>query len=65
MKIKGHVLAVSNNGDQIEVKMQGATPGAARWRRLEVVTFTLPDTDGVRRTFFIGRKLTITIKASA
>ncbi len=63
MKIKGHVLEVKTVGDKLEVKMQGAGVGEADWRPMNVVTFQCADLPSHQRAFFVGRNLTVEIKA--
>ena len=63
MKIRGHVLEVKTVGDKLEVKMQGAGEADADWRPFNVITFQCADVPAAERTFYVGRRLTVEIKA--
>ena len=63
MKIRGHVLEVKTIGDKLEVKMQGVGDADADWRPLNVVTFQCADVPSAQRAFFVGRRVTVEIKA--
>lgn len=63
MKIDCHVIATETTGDGLRVTMQGKPPSAADWRALERQEIILPDTEATRRAFYVGREVTITVKA--
>ena len=63
MKIRGHVLEVKTLGDKLEVKMQGAGDADADWRSLNVITFQCADLPSSQRAFYVGRDVTVVIKA--
>ena len=63
MKIRGHILEVKTIGDKLEVKMQGVGETDADWRPMNVVIFQCADLLSAQRAFWVGRSLTIEIKA--
>lgn len=63
MKIRGHILEVKTIGDKLEVKLQGAGEADAGWRGLNVVTFQCADVPSAQRAFYVGRTVTVEIKA--
>jgi hypothetical protein len=63
VKIRGHILEAKTVGDKLEVKMQGAGESDADWRALNVITFQCADLPSAQRAFYVGRNLTIEIKA--
>jgi hypothetical protein len=63
MKIRGHILEVKTTGDKLEVRMQGVGEADADWRPLNVVTFQCADLPSAQRAFYVGRNVTVEIKA--
>jgi len=64
VKIRGHVLEVKSLGDKLEIKMQGSGDADAMWRSLNLITFQCADLPAARRSFHIGREVTVEIKAT-
>ncbi len=64
MKIRGHVLEVKTLGDKLEVKMQGIGDTDAEWRSMNVITFQCADLPLASRAFYVGRNVTVEIKAT-
>ena len=62
MKIEGEIIGVENMGDTLRVDIQGNPPTAAEWRPLGRQSFTIPDTATGGKTFYVGRKVSITIE---
>jgi hypothetical protein len=63
VKIRGHVLEVKTLGDKLEVRMQGEGTGDAAWRPMNVITFQCADLPSSQRAFYVGRQVTVEIKA--
>lgn len=62
MKITGHVLEMRDCGDEVEITAQGKADNSADWRPWTKITFRLPALDGVKRSYWLGRKVTIEVK---
>lgn len=63
MKIRGNITSVTTTGDQLEVRMQGIGDADADWRPTNVVMFQCADLPSHQRAFYVGRALTVEIKA--
>lgn len=63
MRIEGEIIGVESHGDTLRVDIQGKPPSAAEWRPLARQSFTMPATDASGRTFYVGRRVSITIDA--
>lgn len=61
VKIIGHVLAVHDRGDEIEVTAQGSAVRAADWQSMTSITFRIPANDTAKRTYHLGRKVEMEI----
>lgn len=62
MKIKAHILSVDDQGDIMRVKAQGEPVHSAGWRGLSVYVFPIPTNDRNKKSFYLGRNITIEIK---
>jgi hypothetical protein len=62
MKIKCEVTAVETTGDGLKISLQGKPPLAAEWRPDEYQQITVPINDAHAMTFYVGRKVIITVK---
>jgi hypothetical protein len=62
MKIKAHVLEVSDNGDKMKIVGQGRAAGEANWRPLVSVSIKMPVTKRNRRSFYLGRHFVVNVK---
>lgn len=65
MKIRCEVIGVSTNGESLTIRLQGNPPHAAEWRRLEGQEITIPATERAQKTFYVGRIVSIIIKAAS
>ena len=61
MKITGHIIEVSSNGDGITVSVQ-CKVGRADWKPIERQTLRIDDTKQNRKAFHLGREVAIIIK---
>lgn len=61
MKITAEILAVTANGDSLDVRVQGKEERAAEWRPYLAFTLQLPDTERTRRAFYLGRKIRVDV----
>lgn len=61
MKITGHVIEVSTNGDGLTVAIQ-AKVGRADWKPIERQTLRIDGNAQNRKAFHVGREVAITLK---
>lgn len=61
MKIRAEVTKVQTTGDGLRVTMQGKPPKAAEWRPTVEQIIELPDTEPMRRAFYVGRIVTLAV----
>lgn len=61
MKIECEVIEVSTNGETLIVTLQGSTSNSASWRSMGRQVVAIPDTKSACRTFYLGRKVDITV----
>ena len=64
MKLKCHILEVKTDGERLEIKAQGCGDADARWRPMNVITFQCADITSARRAFYVGRHISVEIKAT-
>lgn len=63
MKLVGVIKAVSERGEQLTVEVKAAQVGATDWLFGELpVSFVTRSDDRSRRTFYVGREVTITVE---
>lgn len=62
MKIHSEVLAVETIGDALRVTLQGKAETDADWRPYLKAHIDVPETLPNRRAYYIGRKVTLTLK---
>lgn len=62
MKIIGHIIEVSDDGDTITAKMQGQAVRWAEWRDWLTVSFKMPTSATNQKTYHLGRHVEITVK---
>lgn len=62
MKLLCHVLEASDNGDKLKLRLQGKGVNEAEWIGMTIQEMSIPMTDRNRRTFYVGRRVTIDIK---
>jgi hypothetical protein len=62
VRITGHIIEATDDGEKVKVRMQGENAGSAQWRDLLVVTFELPASHEVRRAYYLGRRLEIVLR---
>lgn len=62
MKLRCEVIGVSSNGEVLDVRLQGSEVSAAEWRRMGVQQIQIADTPGNKKTYHLGRVITLEIK---
>jgi hypothetical protein len=62
MKIECEVLSVETTGDGLKIGLQGKPPSAAEWRDLERQEIIIPVANGSAKTFYVGRRVVITVR---
>lgn len=62
MKIEAEVTGVENGGEYLRVEMKGLPTSAAEWRSRQHQSITIPAGENAGRTFFVGRKIEISIR---
>ncbi len=62
MKVRGHITAVEDCGDQIKVSGQGYGVADASWRSWFPIVFSVASTQRNERTYHVGRKFVVTIE---
>lgn len=60
MKITLEVTGLETNGEQLTVRAQGTTDGAAEWRNYDAWKFEVPEHIG--RKYRVGQKLRIDVR---
>jgi hypothetical protein len=63
MKIDAQITGVNTDGDTLHVTAQGKIKDMAEWRRPLNISFDVPDENGTRKTYVVGRKLRIEFKS--
>lgn len=63
MKINAHIIAVEDQGDAINIVAQGTAKKKTVMERMSLISLVVPMTLTNRKTFHLGREISITIKA--
>lgn len=61
MKLECTVTRVSNSGETVTIDLDGRQPKDAEWRRDGSQQIQVTCTDKVRRAFWLGRRVVVTI----
>lgn len=62
MKLECEVTQVSNSGESVNITLSGRQKNDAEWRRDGEQTIQVTCTDKVKRAFWLGRRVTITVE---
>lgn len=62
MKLECTVTKVSNSGDTVSITLRGNKPNDADWRPRYEQEIEVTCSDKVKRAFYLGRKVTITVE---
>ena len=63
MKLECEVIGAETQGDFLEVKFQGNQERDADWRRMGVQSIQIAYSPVSARTFYVGRRVMITVDA--
>lgn len=62
MKLDCEVTKVSGNGETVTIEMDGRQKTDAEWRRNGLQQIQVTGSDKVKRAFYLGRRVTITVE---
>lgn len=62
MKLECRVTGVSNSGESVSITLDGHQPNDADWRREGTQQIEVTCSEKVKRAFWLGRRVVITVE---
>ena len=62
MKLECTVTKVSSDGESVAIRLNGRQPNDAEWRRDSVQEIKVTGSEKVKRAFYLGRRVVLTIE---